>query len=291
MCEFYKNGKCKFKKEGICEKYKSRADNLSLHCAGFWSEDKVRHFKYYADMFSTGMKNRWHNRYYIDLFAGPGKCIIRENFKEINGTCLEVFNLKDKFTKYFFIDKNSICIKDLKKRLADNSRVDFINDDCNLALNNVVKYIPEFSISLAIIDPDSLQLNFDSFKILSKIKGDLIINYPIGPVERAVSAALAKNNYKTSRLDKFHPGWREIVTKKSWGCDKKQNIRNLVADYIKKICDLGYFSAKLNLVPFKNSKNTTMYFLIAFSKSEKGIDFWKKKEQGLKNKNRQQPLF
>lgn len=87
-CEFYKKGDCEHRKDGICQKYKSKDDNLGLHCSGSWSEDKIRHFKFYTRMFSTGMKNKWPKLYYLDLFSGPGKCIIRENLKEINGTCL-----------------------------------------------------------------------------------------------------------------------------------------------------------------------------------------------------------
>lgn len=291
MCDFYKEGKCNFNKEGICKKYKSREDNLNLHCAGSWSEDKIKHFKYYAEMFSTGMKNKWPNRCFIDLFSGPGKCIIREDYKEINGICLETLKLKDKFTKYYFIDKNLDCINTLKERAGNSAGVEFFCEDCNIIIKDVVEKISKFSLNLTIIDPDSLQFNFDSFEILSQIKGDLIVNYPIGPVERAVSAALTQDNWKTSRLDKFHPEWREIVTRKSWGHSKEQNMRDLLDNYIKKICDLGYFSAELNLVPFKNSKNTTMYFLIAFSKSKTGIDFWKKKERGFKKQSRQQSLL
>jgi len=288
-CKFYKNGKCINNNNGICQKYKSKYDSLSLHCSGYWSEDKINHLKYYAAMFSTGMKNKWPKLYYIDLFSGSGRCILREELKEIDGTCVGIINLKDKFTKYFLIDKNPICINDLKKRIGEKINVEYYNDDCNIIIENIIKSIPDNSLSLAIIDPDSLQFCFRSYEQLSKKKIDLIVNYPIGPIERAISSVLRKK-VKSSTLDSFHPGWRNIVSKKNWGNSKEVSIRNLIKDYVNKIEMLGYYSSPL-MVPFKNIKNTTMYYLVLFSKNKKGLEFWDKKTKAFKNKNPQKPLF
>lgn len=286
-CE-YKGKKCE--EDGICSFIKSESDGLNLRCVGEWSKEKIDYFNYYAQMFSTGMKGKWRDLCYVDLFSGPGKCVIRETLEEISGSPLNALGVKDKFSKYFFVDKNNICILDLKKRTyVSKEKIKFFAEDCNIAIEKIINEIPEYSLSLIIIDPASLQFNFNSFEKLSKIKGDLIVNYPIYPIERAISAALAKGDYKSSKLDKFHPGWREIVTKKSWGHSKKQNIKNLMKDYINKVEALGYFSAVP--VPFKNSKNATLYFLIYFSKSQKGVEFWEKEQVGFKKKRRQPALI
>lgn len=288
-CNFYKGGKCINNKDGICQKYKSKYDNLTLHCSGYWSEVKIDHLKYYAAMFSTGMKNKWPNLFYIDLFSGPGRCIIREGLKEIDGTPIEIINLKDKFKKYFLIDKNPICINDLKKRVGKKVNVEYYNDDCNVVLEDIIESIPDNSLSLAIIDPDSLQFHLSSYEQLSKRKVDLIINYPIGPIERGIFSVLRKKA-GSNVLDKFHPGWKNIVSRRKWGNSKEANIRNLIKDYINRIEKLGYYSSPL-MVPFKNIKNTTMYYLILFSKNKKGIEFWRKKTKAFKDKKPQKSLF
>ena len=206
MCEFYKNGSCNLRgKDGLCNKYKAREDGLSLRCTGSWSKEKIGLFKYYAEMFVTGMKNKWEKRYYIDLFAGPGKCIIREDLGEIDSSCLEIINLKDKFTKYFLVDKSLSCIKDLKKRVGDDKSAVFLNEDSNLEIKKIIQTIPENSLSLAIIDPDSLQFHFDNYTELSKCRVDLIVTYPIGPIERAISSVY-KQRLKSDILDKFQVG-------------------------------------------------------------------------------------
>jgi three-Cys-motif partner protein len=285
-----KTGQCT--EEGICTFYKSKQDGLNLRCVGEWSKGKINHFRDYAQMFSTGMKNLWRNRFYIDLFAGPGRCIIQNSLEEIDGSPLHALNVPDKFSGYFFVDKNPDCVDSLKKRTKSlEETIKIFERDCNAVIDKIVEGIPTDSLSLIIIDPASLQFKFNSFEKLSKLRGDLIVNYPVGPVSRAVSSVISSKS-DSSKLDQFHPGWRKIVAQKSWGNSQQQNIRDLIDDYVKKICNLGYSSEKLdNLLAFKNSRNAIMYFLIAFSKNDRGIEFWRKAKQNLEKKSRQPKLL
>jgi hypothetical protein len=47
-------------------------DGLYIPEVGPWSENKYEILHHYNHMFSTGMKNRFHNRIYIDLFSSAG---------------------------------------------------------------------------------------------------------------------------------------------------------------------------------------------------------------------------
>jgi len=278
--------------EGICTHYLSINDGLSLRCSGEWAKRKVEHFKYYTEMFATGMKYKWSNRYYIDLFSGPGKCIVRETLEEFDGSPLNAININDKFTHYYFADFNSMCIEDLKKRTTKfSSIISYYNEDCNNIIKEIIKDIPVNSLSLAIIDPSSLQFNFPSYEILSQRKIDLIINYPIASLERAIASGI-KTDFNTNALNKFHPGWDKFFKSNLWGDSKKMNFFKLKNDYINKIKKLGYYSSELSdSVAFKNVKNTTLYYLIAFSKDKKGIEFWEKAKKSIKKKSPQQSLL
>ena len=44
-----------------------------------WAEDKYRLLAFYDELFSSGMKKKWDQRVYIDLYAGAG-------FSHIQGT-------------------------------------------------------------------------------------------------------------------------------------------------------------------------------------------------------------
>jgi hypothetical protein len=52
-------------------------DGLPAADIGPWGKEKYRRIGMYAEMFSTGMKNRWDHRVYIELFAGSGHAVIR----------------------------------------------------------------------------------------------------------------------------------------------------------------------------------------------------------------------
>jgi hypothetical protein len=47
-------------------------DGLLIPEVRRWSLEKYELVGSYCDIFSSGMKNKWHQRVYIDLFAGAG---------------------------------------------------------------------------------------------------------------------------------------------------------------------------------------------------------------------------
>lgn len=47
-------------------------DGLICPEVGSWAEEKYRLLALYDELFSTGMKYKWDQRVYIDLYAGAG---------------------------------------------------------------------------------------------------------------------------------------------------------------------------------------------------------------------------
>jgi hypothetical protein len=47
-------------------------DGLTTPEVGGWAETKYRLLALYDELFSTGMKNKWDQRVYLDLYAGAG---------------------------------------------------------------------------------------------------------------------------------------------------------------------------------------------------------------------------
>ncbi len=53
-------------------------DGLLARESGEWVKEKLFYIQMYIDIFETAMRQKsWRRRVYIDLFSGPGKCIIR----------------------------------------------------------------------------------------------------------------------------------------------------------------------------------------------------------------------
>jgi three-Cys-motif partner protein len=54
-------------------------DGLSMRSSGLWVIEKLDYLRRYLYIFVTAMRQKWPYMNYIDLFAGPGKCSVREN--------------------------------------------------------------------------------------------------------------------------------------------------------------------------------------------------------------------
>jgi three-Cys-motif partner protein len=108
-------------------------DGLIARDSGSWVKTKLHYLKRYLDIFSVGMKNKWAGRlYYVDLFAGPGKCLIRDTAEEIDGSPLIALDFD--FSQYFFFEDDSECFEALRKRTnekAPNKNVTWVFGDCN----------------------------------------------------------------------------------------------------------------------------------------------------------------
>jgi three-Cys-motif partner protein len=83
-------------------------DNDSLICpsVGRWSEEKHGLVSLYAKLFATGMKDKWDERVYIELYAGSGYSKIRDTSRTIAGSPIQALTLEHPFDKYIFCERN-----------------------------------------------------------------------------------------------------------------------------------------------------------------------------------------
>lgn len=62
------------------------ADGELVLKSGLWAIGKLFYIRRYCDIFNATMKAKWPTRVYIDLFAGPGRCLIETTKKEIDAS-------------------------------------------------------------------------------------------------------------------------------------------------------------------------------------------------------------
>lgn len=265
LCDYKKHNK----RAGICL-IKKGTDNLPVMCVGSWAKDKHYYFDRYIDLFVRAMSKRWEgNINYIDLFSGPGKCIIRQTGEEVDGSPL--IALKYKFAKYIFVDKSQESIKALKNRCksrANFGEITFIQNDCNKAVIKIKKLISKNSLNIAFIDPFGLNFKFESYgKLTEDRRIDLIINFPLGT---AIKRNMNKSSYDKAQLDNFLGG-------KDW---KKPNIHNPTTHFInyfkEKLKEIGYQYTGGDIPIKTKKKQVILYYLLFASKNPRGADFWEK---------------
>lgn len=270
-------------KLGICL-VKKASDGLPLMCVGKWAKDKHYYLKRYLNLFITAMKEKWGgNLNYIDLFSGPGKCMVRDTEEEIDGSPLIALNSSYPFAKYIFVDIMKDNINALKTRCKKHpnfGRAEFKKGDCNKIMGEVVGLITRGSLSVAFIDPSGLDFSFSSLEELTRDhKVDLIINFPMGTaIKRNIDKFLTE---KLSPLDEFlgDKDWREICIKLKGTSDR---FLFILEYYKAKLRDLGYV-IKQESVIFPDEitiktkiKRIPLYYLLFASKHPLGSTFWRK---------------
>jgi three-Cys-motif partner protein len=239
--------------------------------SGIWALDKLHYLKNYCEIFSTGMKNLWEHRIYIDLFSGPGICVIEDTGGEQLGSPLISLGCKTPFTHYYFIDKNKDYIEALRYRSQDYQlNKAFLNMDCNHAIDELLSRFPKTdAIFFTFIDPFSFEIEFNSIRKLTDHRPmDLLITFHIGNLKRSI-------HHPSDRMRKFFPplDWKELY-RVSY-ISGKIHERLLLDKYeegLKEI-DYAYFD---DCILTRNIQNAPLYYLLFATKNKKGKEFYSK---------------
>jgi three-Cys-motif partner protein len=253
-------------------------DGLVVRDSGIWATEKLYYLKRYLDIFSVGMKNRWRSKlYYVDLFAGPGRCRVRETGEEVDGSPL--IALRYAFSKYFFFEEdgnNCLALKTRIKSQAPDKLEDVVvaNGDCN---DQIAKTrFPLGNLGLAFVDPTGIsQLAFETIRKLAENgKIDLIINFPEGMAIRMNLHQYTQR--ERSALNRFMGSsrWQERYKLALTSFD--QICREIANEYLENLHSLGYLALDRDWIPVRTNQNTLLYYLLFASKDPRGTDFWRK---------------
>src|SRR5690242_13911624 len=120
-------------------------DNLICPDVGGGAEDKHRLVSLYSTLFSSGMKAKWDQRVYAELYAGAGYARIRGTTKVIVGSPLRALVLNDPFDKYIFCEEVPRKLEALKSRAerhAPGAQIAYVEGDCNDRIAKIIDAIP-----------------------------------------------------------------------------------------------------------------------------------------------------
>jgi hypothetical protein len=140
---------------------KLRVEDDGLFCpeVGPWAEEKYRLVALYDELFSTGMKNKWGKRVYIDLYAGAGYSRIQGTSMILKSSPILALTVHQPFDNYIFCEKDDEALDALKKRtagIAPRAHVDFVAGDCHAQIDTICSLIPKASTVARIPFPTNL---------------------------------------------------------------------------------------------------------------------------------------
>jgi three-Cys-motif partner protein len=263
------------------------SDSLPARCVGNWSQDKVYYISRYAEIFSSGMKNHFPSRAYVDLFAGPGRCVLSDGTGEFDGTPLCALRSKEAFSAYHFVEAARDLLQALQTRAAGSDRIGSVHwygDDANLAVHHICQAIDKDTLVLAVIDPTGLHFHFDSLKALTNDRRvDFIYLFPDGmDVRRNLELYLGKDQ---SEVDVVlgTTRWRDAIKQVLLRYPGAEDARcpgatKIVFQMFKEQLEkLGYPHVMMgDDIRFKNSRRAQLYCLVFASRHPRGHEFWRK---------------
>lgn len=256
-------------------------DDLPVYECGEWTRQKLFFLCNYLAQFTQAMigNPKWASMNYVDLFASSGICSTkneRGDSQRYPGSALLAAGCLKPFDTLFLVERESEKLNALK------SRIDRLNPPCkrrywtgdtNETIGEVAAALPDKSLTVAFVDPFSLDIHFQTIAALATARPiDLLILFAddmdlVRNVEEYYYPRLG------GKLDLFlgpDSCWRD-----KW--DHLQvrdapHVRQLFSEiYLEQLKRLGYIHTETIQIP---RTGRPLYRLIYASKHPLGLKFW-----------------
>lgn len=253
-------------------------DNLPVQCVGPWAGDKYYYLERYLNA-SCEVRRKFSdnsNAVFIDLFSGPGRCIIKDRGIEIDSGVIRALTREEApFNESFLFDISQVNIDTLEKRIGQKLNCHIRQGDSNTLVNNLVSNLSKHRYKryhFIFIDPFGPEgLKFKTLIELARLERvDMLIHFPIMAIRRNWKSWIKKEN---TILDDFlgTKDWRGKIKSLS----EERLFDLLINLYKNELSKIGcVFIFDLRPVTIKNTKNAPLYDLILVSKNPLAQKIW-----------------
>lgn len=266
----------------------TKPDGLFTPTVREWSLEKYKLVGSYCDIFTNGMKYKWNQLVYIDLFAGAGYAKIKESNKTYLNSALLAMSIPTPFSKYILCEQDEERFEALATRVKrDFSHLNYelIKGDSNKNVDKVIKALPQFGkgntrLPFCFVDPYSLNLNFSTIKVLGQTLMDFLILQALHmDANRNFDNYLSDENTKIAEYLGVN-NWRELFEKDGM-IYRKDFVKFLAEQYQEQMSKLGYQKTKHMHQIRSNEKNLPLYYLSFYSKHPTGEKFFKEVQKRI----------
>ena len=243
---------------------------------GNWANDKIALLTEYIKI-SSAVRRKYIARSeatYIDLFCGPGQSVDRDNGLLIPGSPVAAWNAAldsgVPFSRVFIADAVAQHVASAAARLRElGAPVTPTVGPALVTVDDVYRDLIHYGLHFALLDPFNLvDLPFSVIRKLARLNHiDLMIHLSTGDLQRNFSTYSAEEH---ATLDSFAPGWRQIVDLNVTPFAQRLAI---VEHWFSLVHGLGLPHAP-QMHRARNSKGTTMYWLVFASRAEIARRFW-----------------
>jgi three-Cys-motif partner protein len=245
------------------------SDGLPARSVGLWSKDKLRVVGNYMGIFTRSMKGKWNGLTYVDLFAGPGICVVEDTGEELRGSPLLALDTRRPFDTVLCVEQDDEARDALAQRVRRHERgstVQVLPGDSNAIIGDIVGMMPRDFLSLAFIDPEGVSgLHADTMRALAnkRLFVDLIVLFPQG-------MSVNRNRWQWVGAVEDTPLDRLL------GREWRAKVTPEVAQFMDLMRTIGFTFVQSAGCAFRNRRGAQLYYLVFASKSGTAATFWAK---------------
>ncbi len=278
-------------------------NSLQAPFGGDWTAEKLERVRKYLEAYAKIMGQGFFRFAYIDAFAGTGYRTMRQddNPKELmfpefadkeaknflEGSARIALQIKPRFTKYIFIEKDEKRFLELEKLKTEFAEVRediiLVNAEANAYIKDLCQnYKWAKNRAALFLDPFGMQVIWETVEAIAKTKAiDLWYLFPLGiAVNRLLKKNGEINEPLRNKLDNLFgtSDWYKSFYEKRVrsGLFGQNSVTEKIADYEA----IGkYFVGRLkkifpgvaeNPLPLLNAKNNPLYLLCFASGNPRG---------------------
>ncbi len=266
----------------------AESDGRPVRRIGPWSLKKLAVLLLYFDGFTRACAKAGGG-FYIDGFAGPGMCSVRNappGTALVWGSPLLALQTQPRFERCIFVEHNRATASVLSERtLASAGRREVHNGDANdLVPRILAEDVPGWAPCLCFLDPEALQLQWSTVRAIALTPGrntlpELLILFPWSMgAQRLLRTKGDMDPTWETKLDGFFPGseWREVYRDRLASVIEasEANARYLRI-YVGGLRTLGYepdgiFSLAVRTPSLPGGKGRELYHLVFASNHPAG---------------------
>jgi three-Cys-motif partner protein len=245
-------------------------DGLAMRESGEWVKRKDHYLRRYCEMFTVAMKGKWKQLTYLDLLAGPGRCVVKNTGEILPGSPL--IALEYDFDWYEFYDSEAAFADALKIRVADHEKASQCRV-CNVRWEDAVLspsfHLPD-GLILAFVDPTGIsQVPWKAMQRLTTASQRIDI---LMTIQHGMGIKLNKPQYLAKKdqtaVDAFLGSnrWRSKLAISVDFCEA------VLSEFTDNMRALGFQTRKW--MPVKNESGQSLYYLCLFSRHRLALQFW-----------------
>jgi three-Cys-motif partner protein len=272
-------------------------DGLLARDSGPWGRTKLSFLDHYCPA-AIQATERKLQRYYVDLFAGPGVNVVRGTpATEFEGSPLRVLRYVGQqrqdlsFTHAVFINamqRDHEALQTRVERMLESSEsrlarenIDLIPKDANKVIAGVLRKIPQRAYVLVFADMEApKQWPWDSMKALKAHGHESVDLYTLFPLDMAIVRLLG---YRRDHADRYAEAltrffgtdsWRGLVGRRLTEAQAPQLRRDLVRLYLDQLRTLWKHAGEMVDVYLRGEQRLYKMLFASDHRAGRAISDW-----------------